>query len=32
MYLFKITKWNITIIIENLGAYISTGVKNVGAQ
>ena len=31
MYLFKITKWNITIIIVDLGAYISTGVKHVGA-
>ena len=31
MLLFKMTKWNITIIIVNLGADISTGVKNVGA-
>ena len=32
MHLFKITTWNITtIIIVNLGAYISTVVKNVGA-
>ena len=31
MHLFKTTTWNITIIIVNLGAYISTVVKNVGA-
>ena len=30
MHPFKITTWNITIIIVNLGDYISTVVKNVG--